>query len=71
VALEASWTRLAASIAFAERVELFLHTQTWNVPPVDICGTCYSIMRLKLVESRCRLHGLEAISHGAPTRRYR
>ena len=49
--MEASWTRLAASIAYVERADLFLHTQECQVPPLDLCAACYNAMRLKSAEA--------------------
>jgi len=51
VTMEASWTRLAASIAYVERADLFLHTQECKVPPLDLCAACYNAMRLKSAEA--------------------
>ena len=49
--MEASWTRLATSVAFTDRVDLFLHTRNHNLPPMDMCTACYSAMRLKSAEA--------------------
>jgi hypothetical protein len=49
--MEGSWMRLGASIAFSERVELFL--QNWrHDADGERCLRCRGPMQLKLIEAR-------------------
>jgi hypothetical protein len=48
--METSWMRLAASIAYVERVDLFLEQPAPDSVASDHCWRCESTMRLKLVE---------------------
>ena len=50
--METSWMRLAASIAYVERVDLFLQQTALNRDMSNQCWRCESPMRLKLVDAR-------------------
>jgi hypothetical protein len=76
LAMESKWMDLAASTAFVERVDLFLHTREFRLrfSPSDLCLDCNGRMSLKAVHStleveehifRCRNCGSEH------TRRFR
>jgi hypothetical protein len=54
--MEASWMRLAASTAFVERVDLFLHTLERPVPPCDTCPRCTRLMRLRTLDAGAATH---------------
>jgi hypothetical protein len=49
--MEDSWMNLAASAAFVERVDLFLHTVENSARPYDGCPECRGLMRLMTIES--------------------
>ena len=49
--MEISWMKLAASAAFVERVDLFLHTLENKVLPHDSCPRCRGVIRIKTIES--------------------
>jgi hypothetical protein len=49
--MENTWMNLAASVAFAERVDLFLHTLQHAALPCDGCPECRSLMRISTIES--------------------
>src|SRR5262245_39819910 len=49
--MEASLLRMAASAAFVERVDLFLHTLKHKVPPSDLCPDCARTTQLTSITS--------------------
>jgi hypothetical protein len=49
--METSWMNLAASTAFVERVDLFLHTVEGEVLPYAACSECVGLMRITTIES--------------------
>ena len=70
LAMEAKWMDLAASTAFAERVDLFLQTREFRLrlSPSDLCPDCHGRMLLKAIQTtaereehifRCRNCGSE------------
>jgi len=52
LAMESKWMDLAASAAFVERVDLFLHTREFRLrlSPSDLCPDCHNRMLLKVVQ---------------------
>jgi hypothetical protein len=76
LAMESKWMDLAASTAFVERVDLFLHTREFRLrlSPSDLCPDCHDRMLLIAIRTtaefdahtfRCRKCGFEH------TRRFR
>ena len=70
LAMEAKWMDLAASTAFAERVDLFLQSREFRLrlSPSDLCPDCHGRMLLKAIQTtaereehtfRCRNCGSE------------
>jgi hypothetical protein len=70
LAMETKWMDLAASTAFAERVDLFLQTREFRLrlSPSDLCPDCHGRMLLKAIQTtaereehtfRCRSCGSE------------
>jgi hypothetical protein len=53
LAMESKWMDLAASTAFVERVDLFLHTREFwlRLSPSDLCPDCHNRMLLKVVQT--------------------
>ena len=49
--MEASWMNLAASTAFVERVDLFIHTMESAALPYSGCQACRGLMRIATIES--------------------
>ena len=68
---ERAWMNLAASTAFGERVDLFLHTLQRGVPLGDQCPKCHRFMGFTGVEStqEKQTYTLECASCGATRRR--
>jgi len=54
--MEQSWMKLAASAAFAERVDLFLATIVRPAVPSNLCPQCARLMRLSVVETMKHRH---------------
>ena|SRR5215831_18890030 len=54
--MEASWLQMAASAAFVERVERFLHTRDHTMPATDRCPDCARVMMLRTIETRDEEH---------------
>jgi hypothetical protein len=52
--METSWMNLAASTAFVERVDLFLHTVEGAVLPYEACSECLGLMRITTIDSGVR-----------------
>jgi uncharacterized protein YlaI len=52
LAMESKWMDLAASTAFVERVDLFLHTREFRLrlSPSDLCPDCHDRMLLKAIQ---------------------
>lgn len=48
--MEQRWLDLAASTAFVERVDLFLHTLDTTTPPHGTCPHCDGLMSVELLE---------------------
>jgi len=76
-AMEGRWMSLAASTAFVERVDLFLHTMEGAVLPYDGCPSCHGLMVLEAAEIhdaeevfgfRCRRCGAHEIRSMLPQR---
>jgi hypothetical protein len=53
LAMEAKWMDLAASTAFVERVDLFLHTRGFrlHLSPSDLCPDCHDRMSLIAIQT--------------------
>jgi len=68
---EAAWMSLAASTAFAERVDLFLHTVGRGIPPGDRCRDCHRFMRFASVKAteQEQIYTLRCGNCGATARR--
>lgn len=74
--MEETWMRLAASIAFSERVDLFLQSRH-HLDGMSRCLHCRGPMQLKLIEAReeieyivfeCLNCGLDHVHVTAPPR---
>jgi len=68
---EAAWMNLAATTAFAERVDLFLHTIGRSSPPGDRCPDCHRFMRVANIEATAdeQIFTFMCMSCGATARR--
>jgi hypothetical protein len=52
--MEQRWLSIAASTAFAERVDLFVHTLQSTSLPHDACAQCRGVMSVEVIEATAR-----------------
>jgi len=70
--MSSKWMDLAASTAFVERVDLFVHSITIKkLPPAELCRNCQRRMRLAMIEADAKIETYTFDCRGCGTEQVR